>query len=224
MNSIQGDLDMEPTLFQTQDTHAVESTARVRVPRRQPLPVLRGAHVTLRPLRVSDAASLVAFLTTPEVTRFISTPPDTRAGFERFIEGTDYQHSAGKVVCFAVTTSTDDTAIGLVQMRELEPGFHSAEWGFALGSMFWGTGIFQEAAELVLEFAFEQLGVHRIEARSAVRNGRSCRALHKLGALPEGVLRKSLLCNGQYLDQVLYAIVDEDWRATRRPRELVILH
>jgi RimJ/RimL family protein N-acetyltransferase len=217
---------MEPILFPTQETHA-ESSARTRLSttgRRQVLPVLRGRHVTLRALRASDAKSLVAFLTAPEVARFISAPPDTLEGFERFIECTDYHQSAGKVACFAVTLS-DDTAVGVVQMRETEPDFRSVEWGFALGPMFWGTGVFQEAAELALEFAFEQLGAHRVEARAAAKNGRGCRALHKLGAVPEGVLRRSLLCDGQYLDQVLYAIVEDDWRANRRRRrELSLLH
>src|SRR4029077_2571362 len=85
------------------------------------------------------------------------------------------------------------------------------------GSPFWGTGVFEEGAELVLEFVFNTLGVHRLEARAAVLNGRGNSALRKMGALKEGILRKSLLRGGQYLDQVLYAILDSDWRASRTP-------
>ena len=99
----------------------------------------------------------------------------------------------------------------------MERGFGTAEWGFAIGSSFWGTGVFQDGAELVLEFAFETLGVHRLEARAAVLNGRGNGALRKIGAVKEGVLRKSLERNGQFLDQVLYAILDSDWRASRAP-------
>jgi len=114
-----------------------------------------------------------------------------------------------------VTLKGSDTAIGIFQMRETEPGFGTGEWGFAIGSPFWGTGVFQESADLVLEFAFETVGVHRLEARSAVRNGRGNGALRKLGAVQEGLLRKSFLRNGEYLDQVLYAIVEDDWRFSR---------
>src|SRR5207249_1114361 len=96
-----------------------------------------------------------------------------------------------------------------------EPGLVTAEWGFAIGSPFWGTGVFQESAELVLEFTFETMGVHRLEARAAVLNGRGNGALLKLGAVQEGILRKSFLRNGRHLDQVLYAIVEDDWRASR---------
>ena len=73
--------------------------------------------------------------------------------------------------------------------------------------------MFQDGAELVVEFAFETVGVHRLEARAAVTNGRGNGALRKIGAVQEGVLRKSFLRNGEYLDQALWTILDEDWKA-----------
>jgi len=177
------------------------------------LPTLRGRQVVLRELRASDAPSLFALLTTEEVSRFISPPPSTVEGFERFIAWTLRQRTAGAYVCFAVTLKGYDTAIGIFQVRQLEPGFGTAEWGFAIGSDFWGTGVFQDGAELVLDFAFETLGVHRLEARAAVLNGRGNGALQKLGAVQEAVLRRSFHHNGQYLDQALYTILDQDWFA-----------
>jgi RimJ/RimL family protein N-acetyltransferase len=155
-------------------------------------------------------------LTSEEVARFISPPPVTVDGFERFISWTARQQAAGTYACFAVTVRGYDTAIGIFQIRETEPGFGVAEWGFAIGSAFWGTGVFQDAAELVLDFAFNTLDVHRLEARAAVLNGRGNGALLKVGAVQEGILRKSFLRNGQYLDQVLFAILDDDWRASRQ--------
>jgi len=194
-------------------THTVEQVTTSDW--RQALPVLSGDQVRLRELRTSDAQSLFALLTTQEVARFISPPPSTVEGFEKFIAWTLRQRAAGTYACFAVTLKGFDTAIGIFQVRENEPGFGTAEWGFAIGSPFWGTGVFEEGAELVLEFAFDTLGVHRLEARCAVKNGRGNGALAKIGAVQEGILRKSFLRNGQYLDQVLYAIVEDDWRASR---------
>lgn len=180
---------------------------------RHGLPVLVGNQVTLRELRTSDAQSLFAMLTTEEVSRFISPPPTTVEGFERFIAWTQRQRRAGSYVCFAVTLNSTDTAIGIFQLRELEPGFGTAEWGFAIGSPYWGTGVFQEGAELMVTFAFDSVGVHRLEARAAVRNGRGNGALRKIGAIQEGLLRKSFYKNGEYLDQALWTILDEDWKA-----------
>ena len=183
---------------------------------RSGLPVLAGNQVVLRELRTSDAASLFSLLTTEEVSRFISPPPTSVEGFERFIAWTHRQRSAGVYACFAVTVKGYDTAIGIFQVRETEQGFSTGEWGFVIGSPFWGTGAFVEGAELMLEFVFETLGVHRLEARAAVRNGRGSAALRKIGAVQEGVLRKSFLKNGEYMDQVLYGIVADDWFASRR--------
>jgi ribosomal-protein-alanine N-acetyltransferase len=179
---------------------------------REGLPVLTGSMVTLRELRPSDAASLCALLTTEEVSRFISPPPTTVEGFERFIAWTARQRKAGAYACFAVTVDSTDTAIGIFQLRELEPGFGTAEWGFAIGSAYWGTGVFQDGAELMISFAFETVGVHRLEARAAVKNGRGNGALRKVGAVQEGLLRKSFQKDGEYLDQALWTILNEDWK------------
>ena len=182
---------------------------------KQGLPTLGAGQVVLRELRASDAASLFALLTTEEVSRFISPPPTTVEGFERFIAWANRQRAVGTYACFAVTVAGFDTAIGIFQVRQTEPGFATAEWGFAIGSEFWGTGVFKDGAALVLDFAFETIGVHRMEARAAVKNGRGNRALQKLGATQECVLRKSFLKNGEYLDQVLYGMLDTDWRGSR---------
>ena len=200
--------------FDTQVAVAAPVEGVVSSDWRQQVPVLGGQQVVLREMRESDAPSLLAMLTTEEVTRFISPPPTTVEGFERFIAWTHRQRAAGTYVCFAVTLKDYDTAIGIFQVRSTEPGFGTAEWGFALGSPFWGTGVFQQSAELIAEFAFETLGVHRLEARCAVKNGRGNGALRKIGAVQEGILRRSFLRNGEYLDQALYAIVVEDWRAS----------
>ncbi|HEX4935691.1 MAG TPA: GNAT family protein [Gemmatimonadaceae bacterium] len=179
------------------------------------LPVLSGEKVTLRELRLSDAPSLLAMLSTEEVARFISPPPTTVEGFERFISWTHRERAAGRYACYAVVPHGMDTAIGIFQVRELEPGFATAEWGFAIGSPFWGTGVFADGARLVVDFTFQVLKTHRLEARAAVQNGRGNGALRKVGAMQEGILRRSFLRNGEYLDQVLWTILDEDWRRGR---------
>jgi RimJ/RimL family protein N-acetyltransferase len=182
---------------------------------KQALPVLTGSLVTLRELRLSDATSLLAMLSTQEVARFISPPPTTVEGFERFIAWTHRERSAGNYACFAIVPHGMDTAVGIFQVRQLEPGFGTAEWGFALGSGFWGTGMFMDGARMVIDFAFDTIKTHRLEARAAILNGRGNGALRKIGAMQEGILRKSFLRNGEYLDQALWTILDEDWKAQR---------
>jgi len=197
--------------LRTHGAHAPATTPAASSDWRQRLPLLGGGRVTLRQLQAGDAPSLLAMLSTPEVARFITPPPTTVEGFERFIEWTHHQRAMGTYACFAVVPEGLQTAVGTFQVRQLEPSFATAEWGFAIGSPFWGTGVFGEAARLTLEFAFTVLGVHRLEARAAAMNGRGNGALMKAGAVREGVLRKAFLNRGEYLDQVLWSIVREDW-------------
>jgi ribosomal-protein-alanine N-acetyltransferase len=187
------------------------TTAAVATDWKSGLPVMQCDGFTLRELRMSDAHSLLALLTTEEVTRFISPPPSTVEGFERFIQWTEREREAGRYLCFAVVPDGCDVAVGIFQVRQLDPMFDTGEWGFAIASEFWGSGLFAKGAQAVLTFAFDVVGVHRLEARAAVLNARGNGALRKIGAVQEGILRKSFLRGGKLLDQALWAIIDEDW-------------
>jgi RimJ/RimL family protein N-acetyltransferase len=191
---------------------------------RNALPVMIGKKVTLRELEISDAAALFAMLTPEEVSRFISPPPTTVEGFERFIIWARAERAAGRYACFVVVPHGMNSAVGLFQVRQLEAGFATAEWGFALGSAFWGTGMFIDAGQMVADFAIETLNVGRLEARACVANGRGNGALRKLGAVQEGVLRRSFLKNGQFLDQMLWSILAEEWRQAKAVWDQGIVH
>ncbi len=188
------------------------------------LPVLAGSTFTLRELKMEDAPSLLAMLSTEEVARFISPPPTTVEGFERFIAWTHRERMAGNYACYAIVPQGMTTAIGIFQVRSLEPGFGTAEWGFAIGSEYWGTGLFTEGARMILDFAFDVIGAHRLEARAAVANGRGNGALRKIGAVQEGVLRRSFFRHGIHHDQVLWGILAEDWRLQRMVQAPAVTH
>jgi [ribosomal protein S5]-alanine N-acetyltransferase len=156
-------------------------------------------------------------LSTEEVSRFISPPPTTLEGYERFIEWMQRRRAAGELVCFGIVPHAMTAAVGIIQVRALEKGFGTAEWGFALGSPFWGNGMFIEGAQMVLDYAFEKIGVHRMEARCVVHNGRGNGVLQKLGAVREVRLHKSFVKNGTYYDEFLSVILDVDWTLRGAP-------
>src|SRR5688572_29264527 len=198
---------LEPTL----PLAALQAPSTTPTDWRAGLPTLTGCMVSLRELQADDAPALFAALSSEQVSKFISPPPATVDGFGRFINWAIRQRQVGQYVCFAVVPHGSDTAIGIFQVRSLEPAFGTAEWGFALAAEFWGTGIFVDGAKLMVDFAFTVLGVHRLEARSALKNGRGNGALRKLGAVQEGVLRRSFIRNGEYFDQALWTILQEEW-------------
>jgi len=194
---------------------SVERTKTGGINWRDRLPVLRSGKITLRELQPSDARALWAFVNSTEVTKYLSPPPPTVDGFERFITWTHRQRAVGVQAAFAVDVEGFDTPVGLFQLRQLEPGFGTAEWGFAIGSAFWGTGVFRTGAELMMHLAFDVIGVHRLEARACANNVRGNAALKKIGAVQEGVLRRSFLRDGEYLDQVLWTVLEDDWRQAK---------
>jgi len=178
---------------------------------RDGLPTLAGTMTMLRELRLSDAPALLVSMSANDVSRFISPPPATVDGFAKFIEWSHRERAAGRSACYGVVPHGSSAAVGVFQLRSMDPDFATTEWGFALAVEYWGTGLFAESAELVVDFAFEVLGVQRLEARAALKNGRGSGALRKMGAAQEGVLRRSLLRHGEHLDQALWAILREDW-------------
>lgn len=191
---------------------------------RSGLPRLVGRLVSLRELRDIDAPALFSALSSEQVSRFIAPPPATVDGFGRFIKWAIRQREAGQYVCFAVVPHGSDTPIGIFQVRSLEPAFGTAEWGFALASEFWGQGLFVDGGNLIVDFAFEVLGVRRLEARAALKNTRGNGALRKLGAMQEGVLRRSFVRNGEQLDQALWTILKDEWRQPKALSYSAVVH
>jgi RimJ/RimL family protein N-acetyltransferase len=150
------------------------------------LPGFKSSRMMVRELATSDAATLLAVLRTEEVARFISPPPKTAEAFGRFIEWTIGQRQAGNQMTLGMVPKGFDDAVGLVQVRAIAPNFSVAEWGFAVGSPFWGTGLFLASGRTTIDFAFQYTGVNRLEARAAVANGRGNGACGSLGQYRKG--------------------------------------
>ncbi|HXH05620.1 MAG TPA: GNAT family protein [Vicinamibacterales bacterium] len=199
--------------------------AGIRRALRRALPVLASADVVLREPVASDARSLARHLGAADVQRYLPPGPSTEAEFRRFIRWAVRERKGGRHLTFALVvpagsrfadrSAPPGRAVGLFQLWPLDPAFETVELGFALGRAFWGTGLFQEAARLLVDFAVERLGVGRLEARAAADNARGNAALRRLGAVPEGVLRRCFTCRAGRLDHVLWSILAEEWPARR---------
>jgi ribosomal-protein-alanine N-acetyltransferase len=182
------------------------------------LPALEGELVTLRELRATDAPTLYRELSSPEVKRFIWAPPPSVAAFEKFIEWTATERVAGKYICYGVVPNGEPHACGVFELRQLQPGFLRGELGFAVTHRLWSGGLFVAAAWLLLDFAFRQVHVHRVEARAAVNNARGNIALKALGARREGTLKEAFWQDDRFVDQYLWAFLDTQW-ASAAPRQ-----
>jgi RimJ/RimL family protein N-acetyltransferase len=211
---------METTLPHAQPPAAPNAAPAAAVGGRRPdvrstLRTLQAPAVTIRELHAGDAAALAALLTTETVVRFIYPPPTDPAGFARFIEWTRAEQAGGRQVTFAIVPHGQDTAVGIIQVRQCDSDFTRAEWGFVLAERYWGTGLFMASARVVLQYLFECVGVQRLEARSVALNGRGNGVLEKLGGVREGALRRAFCKHDKFFDEVLWTIHAADWLAGR---------
>ena len=179
---------------------------------RRELPALKGRSVSLREPSGADLGSLVDLLSFNDASRFGLDGPVDEAAVQHLIERAARDRQSGAAFTYVVdTNSSSGRVIGLVQVRALDPAFETAEWEMTLTPSARGSGAFIETARLVASFVFASLGTHRLEARVHVQNGRANGALRKIGAVQEGILRRAVRRRGEYVDQVLWSVLKEDW-------------
>lgn len=175
------------------------------------LPVLVAGLVTLREPAANDTTALFNLLSTADATRFGLEDPITELGVRQSIDRALADRSAGKGFTCVVIENAPREIVGLIQVRQLDPSFEAAECEGTIAPAARGRGIFVEAARLAGSLAFGAVGARRLESRVLLENGRANGALRKLGAVQEGVLRRSVRRHGEYVDQVLWSMLKEDW-------------
>jgi N-acetyltransferase len=190
---------------------ATKTTATTGHEWRQRLPVLTARTVTLREPTVMDHADVYELLSVADATRFGLEDPVTEVAVMALLERVARERAAGQSFTYLITLTGAQTVVGLMQVRQLDFGFETAECESTLAPSARGTGAFLEAARLVGSFLFGTVGTYRLECRVPVHNGRANGALRKLGAVEEGVLRRSLRRGNHYEDQVLWSLLKDDW-------------
>jgi len=178
---------------------------------RTQLPTLTSRQVTLREAAASDLGPLVDLLSLGDASLFGLDETVTEFAVQQLLERAQRERAAGTGFIYVVTIGATRAVVGLAQVRQLDLGFESAEWECTLTPSWRGTGVFLEVARLLGSFAFGTVGAHRLEARVPLKNGRANGALRKLGAVQEGILRQSIRRGDEYVDQVLWSILKEDW-------------
>lgn len=179
------------------------------------VPSLHGDFTTLREVAASDVYTLFTLFSDPAVTAHMAPPPPTLAKFAGFLEWSHQQRTQGHGVCFGIVPDGMTVAVGILQVR-LEPASSDAEWGFVLSTHFWSTGVFVDAATVLIDFAFTTMGVERLEARIALRNGRAHAAMHKIGARFEATLPSSSPQGNRRESESVWMLRQDDWRKRTR--------
>ena len=121
-----------------------------------------------------------------------------------------YLMSSKREFTFGIYALGTDYLIGHIALYSVKRLPYSSGFiGYAMDESYVGKGIVSEAVELVVNFAFRDIGLHRIEAYVAPENKASIRVLEKTGFQQEGLLRKLLFINGKWVDHYMYARLEE---------------
>lgn len=179
--------------------------------------VLQGEHVRLRPLRASDGPALFSALRDPSIWTWLSAAaPANEQAMGRLVDAVLAVMRSGTRFCWVVEAGT--TVAGWTSYGDfsLEDGRIEIGWT-AYGVQWQRTAVNTETKLLLLGHAFDELGYQRVTLKTDARNERSQRAIERLGAVREGVLRRMLRRpDGTLRDSVYYSILDDEWPAVRR--------
>ncbi|HET6743309.1 MAG TPA: GNAT family N-acetyltransferase [Kribbella sp.] len=172
----------------------------------------------LRPHRMDDLDDLFAFHSLPEVVRYTPWPvrdrEQTKAALEKKLTQGELTE-AGQWLVLAVELRETETVIGEVLLKWESESDRQGEIGFALHSAYHGKGLAAEAARETLRLGFDDLGLHRIVAVLADQNTASAKLLERLGMRREAHHLHALHFKGEWTNQYVYALLDDEWRAAR---------
>lgn len=170
----------------------------------------------LRPLREADAPALLALFSDPEVMRYWGTPAWTSIEqAHELIAEDEVAMREGAHVRLGIERRSDAVFLGTCSLFHLMPACRRAELGYALSSTAWGHGYMHEALVALVDYAFSELGLNRLEADIDPRNDASARSLERLGFQKEGYLPERWIVDGVVSDTAFYGLLAREWRSSR---------
>lgn len=178
-----------------------------------PTPTLHTARLLLRPFTEADTDAIFALLSNPRVLRYWDAPPwKTRAQAERFIARCKQSQEDGSRVPLAIVRKLDSMFIGWCSLQNVDATYRSALLGYCLDEPSWGQGFATEAASALLDWAYKNMNLIRVQSEADTRNAASDRVLQKLGFMREGTLRENCIVDGEVSDSWIYGLLKREWK------------
>jgi RimJ/RimL family protein N-acetyltransferase len=182
----------------------------------RPAAPIQTARLTLRPLTRADFDDVHAYYSRPEVARYVyweaTDPEQTREILDQNIGRAGIENE-GDGLILGVVWREVGRVVGHVSLRLVSREHRQGEVGFVLNPEYQGKGLATEAAAVMLDLGFDGLGLHRIEGRCDARNLPSVRVMERLGMRREAHLRENEIFKGEWGDELIYAILEHEWRA-----------
>lgn len=182
----------------------------------QTFPELETERLRLRQIVADDTATWLALFNQPDVIRYLidfDQPQTELAEVEAIIAWTQTIFSEQTGLRWAITLKPEPRMIGTCGFNHITRKNRSGEIGYELAHAYWRRGIMREALGAVLQFGFQQLALHRIEADVTVGNDASAGLLRGLGFTHEGTWRDKAYARGQFHGLWQFGLLAHEWRA-----------
>lgn len=183
--------------------------------------VLEDDCVLLRPLVPEDCKNLLYFsLHEPELWVYSLVKVAGEENLKAYISSAIDARKAGREYAFSVYDKRTQEYAGSTRFYDIQPAHKTLQLGYTwYGKKFQGTGLNKHCKYLLLQFAFEQLGMERVEFRADATNERSIAAMKSIGCVPEGILRShTIKVDGQRRDSIILSILKHEWEGQVRKR------
>jgi RimJ/RimL family protein N-acetyltransferase len=176
--------------------------------------ILEDERVLLRPLTAEDIDLLLPYaINEPDTWKYSAVSPAGEAGMTDYVDGVLKARTEGKEYAFIVFDKQYNEYAGCTRFYDIQPQNQSLQLGYTwYGEKFRGTGLNNHCKFLLLQLAFDELGILRVEFRADANNARSVAAMKGLGCTVEGILRSHApLADGTRRNTIVLSILKDEW-------------
>ncbi|MEK5037536.1 GNAT family N-acetyltransferase [Sporosarcina sp. FSL K6-3457] len=175
-------------------------------------PTLTTRRLLLTEVQAEHAPAIFEIFSNPEVLKYYGMDPFRElAQAESIVQHFKNSFETKRGLRWAIINNEDNRFLGTIGLNNLSLGMKKAEIGFEIHPDFWRSGITSEALHAVLDYAFEELDLHRMGAVTFLANDASIGLLKKQGFSEECKLRSYLFQNGQSHDALMFSLLREEW-------------
>ena len=148
----------------------------------------------------------------PDAMKYIQRPfPKNLDDIIKFIQTLDEDFEAGRSMLWAIIFEPTNELAGTIAFYKIQPENFRAEIGYMLFPKFWGKGLMSKCIKLVLDFGFNELNFHSVEAHINPENEGSRKILQKFGFVSEAYFRENFFYNGEFLDSEVFSLLKSEY-------------
>ena len=174
-------------------------------------PVLKTERLVLRQMNDADSEALFRLRSNPEIMRHFDSPLMQSSEEARlFIERINAMFNANEGIQWTISLLSDSKTIGTITIWKIDKQHHRGEVGYLLDTAYQRQGLMREALAAVLEYGFDTLQIHSMEANVNVDNSASMNLLKRCGFVQEAYFRENFYFNGKFLDTAVYCRLSGD--------------